>query len=216
MESIKVLVVDAHALFRVGVVSLLQRQADFEVVGEALSATRAVQVARDLKPDIVLMDMDLAHADGLETLQQLKTSLPRVKIVLFTSAEKEDELLQAISNGAQGYLPKQIQPEGLYRTLRGVFRGEAALSRTSGTLLCHAFARLRSVNQPPAQETPSQREREVLNEVATGASNKDIAVTLGISENTVKTHLRNVMNKLHLENRVQAATYALRSKNDAA
>lgn len=211
--TIKVLVVDSHALFRVGVVSLLQQQMDFEVVGEALDGALAVEVAQTLKPDIVLMDMHLPGPGSLEASRQIKRILPDVKIVLLTRLERDQELLDVISSGAQGYIPKHIEPEGLCRSLRGVFRGEAAISRTSCARLFKAFIHLSNRDALRDQEEPSPREWEILELVATGASNKEIANALAISENTVKTHLRNVMGKLHLENRVQAAAYTLRADN---
>jgi two-component system nitrate/nitrite response regulator NarL len=217
MEPIKVLVVDPHVLFRIGVVSLLRRQTDFEVVGEALDGAQAVEYAQSLEPDIVLMDTQVPGIGALEAAHRIKKILPQVKIVLLTSAEQDEELVQAITAGAQGYLSKRITPEGLCRSLKGVLQGEAALSRCAVARLFQAFAHPKGVNshEDNPQEEPSRREWEILESLVTGATNKEIATLLGISENTVKSHLRNVMAKLHLGNRVQVVSYALRYRADA-
>jgi two-component system nitrate/nitrite response regulator NarL len=213
MEAIRVLVVDPHALFRAGVVSILQRQVDFEVVGEALDGIQAVQDARHLQPDIVLMDVQTPGLGGLEAARQIKKVMPSVKIVLFTSVERDAELFEAIRIGVLGYIPKRIEPEGLCRTLRSVFQGEAAISGTCCARLFEAFAGLFTLDQVHSRESPSPREQEILELLATGASNKEIAGRLYISEYTVKSHLRNVMAKLNLENRVQVAAYTLRRRH---
>jgi DNA-binding NarL/FixJ family response regulator len=209
---IRVLVVDDHALFRKGIVSLLSAEAGFEVAGEAANGREAIEKARDLMPDIVLMDLSMADVDGLEATRRIKAELPHVRIVILTVEEAEQNLFEAVKNGAQGYLLKKIEPRALFDTLRGVARGEASISRLMAAKLMGEFSRQANRAGSGADGSPalSPREHEVLGFVAQGKSNKEIAVAVGVAENTVKNHLKNILEKLHLENRVQAATYALR------
>ena len=210
--AVRVLVVDDHALFRRGLVSLLSGQRDFQVVGEAANGREALSQARDSMPDIVLMDIAMPDVDGLEATRRIKQDIPYVRIVILTVSDDDQSLFEAIKAGAQGYLLKKIEPQALLNTLRQVARGEACISRSMATKLIGEFARQArgATPAPVASFGLSQREKEVLDLVARGKSNKEIAVTLAIAENTVKNHLRNILEKLHLENRVQAATFALR------
>ena len=213
METIRVLLVDDHALFRSGVASLLRQEPGFEVVGEADNGLEALEKAQELMPDVILMDIYMPEIGGLEATRRIKALLPYVKIVILTVSEEEADLFEAIKAGAHGYLLKHIEPAEFFRNLRGVFRGEAPLSRTAAAKLLKEFARL-AQGVPDAvspQEKLSPREQEVLELLTQGATNKEIASSLNISENTVKNHLKNILEKLHLENRVQAATYALRT-----
>lgn len=210
--GMRILIVDANPMLWHGVTSLLRQQTDFEVVGKVQNGVEAVQKAQELRPDIILIAIHLPQVDGLEVARKVKQILPHVEIVLFTSSEKDEELLESIMAGARGYLLKQIMPEGLSQALRGVVRGEVAISRAACTKLFEAFADLNR-NGPENRclhEAPSPREWEVLQSLVIRASNKEIAATLGISEHTVKSHLKKISAKLHLKNRVQAVTYALR------
>ncbi len=212
MEPIKVLLADDHALFRGGLASLLQGHEDFEVVAEARNGTEAVSKAGELMPDVVLMDVNMPEMDGLEATRRLKEALPYLKVVMLTASEEEQTLFDAIQCGAHGYLLKQIEPEELFEMIKGVLRGEAPISRATATKILGELVR-KSQGSPKdsgGEGKLSPRELEVLETVAKGATNKEIASSLAISENTVKNHLKNILEKLHLKNRVEAAAYAFR------
>lgn len=211
MEKMRILLADDHALFRKGLAGLLGAEPDFEVVGEAGTGKQVVEMARELMPDLVLMDIFMPEWDGLEATRRLKEELPYVRVVILTISEKEETLFEGIKAGAQGYLLKGIEPPELFEMLRGLGRGEAALSRSTAAKILKEFSRrdpqARPEDSPLTRLTP--REREVLTHVSQGLSNKQVAAQLGLSENTVRNHLRNILEKLHLDNRVQAATFAL-------
>lgn len=212
MSPIRVLLVDDHALFRKGIASILAGERGFEVVGEAGDGLEALERARELMPDVILMDIFMPGANGLEATRRIKEALPYVKIVMLTVSEEDQNLFEAIKSGAQGYLLKKIEPQELFALLRGVVQGDAPISRAMATKILGEFAR--QARRPAPASRPgsdlSGREREVLELVTQGKSNKEIAAALAIAENTVKNHLKNILEKLHLENRVQAATFALR------
>jgi two-component system nitrate/nitrite response regulator NarL len=206
MDRIRILLADDHALFRRGLASLLAHRDDLEVVGEAGSGDEAIERARELMPDVILMDVRMPGINGLEATRRLKEEMPYVKIVILTVSEDEEDLFAALKSGAQGYLLKNIDPDELIANVHQVQRGEAPLAPSMATKI------LREFSGPAAKPGPvlTQRERQVLELVARGDANKEIARALGISENTVKNHLRNILEKLHLQNRVQAVMYALR------
>ncbi len=212
MNSIRVLLVDDHSLFRKGVTAALTGHPDIQVVGEAGDGLEALVKARDLVPDVVLMDLSMPGMDGLEATRRIMAELPQVKIVMLTIAEEDQNLFDAIKNGAQGYLLKNIEPRELAEMLQGVSRGEAPMSRGTAAKILAEFARQAQEANAAVQPTAclTGREREVLGLVAAGVTNKGIATALGISPSTVKNHLQNILEKLHLENRVQAAAFALR------
>ncbi|MBI2115760.1 MAG: response regulator transcription factor [candidate division NC10 bacterium] len=209
---IRVLLVDDHALFRRGIASILAAERGFEVVGEASDGLGALERARELMPDVILMDIFMPGANGLEATRRIKEALPYVKIVMLTVSEEDQNLFEAIKSGAQGYLLKKIEPQELFAMLKGVVQGDAPISRAMAAKILGEFAH--QARQTAAPSSPaanlSPREKEVLDLVTQGKSNKEIAAALAIAENTVKNHLKNILEKLHLENRVQAATYALR------
>ncbi|MFQ5852793.1 MAG: response regulator [Candidatus Binatia bacterium] len=210
MEAIRILLVDDHALFRDGMASLLAEQADFEVVGEAENGGEAVEKARELEPDLILMDIYMPGGDGLATTRLIKEEMPSVKIVMLTISEEDQKLFEAIKGGAQGYLLKKMKAQQFLEMLRGISRGEAPISHAMAAKILAEFARQASRDSeaaPRVQLTP--RERDVLELLTKGATNKEIAAALGISENTVKNRLKNILERLHLENRVQAVAYAL-------
>ena len=211
-EPIRVLLVDDHPLFRKGIASLLSAEPGFDVVGEASNGQEAIEKARDLMPDVILMDISMPGVNGLEATRRIKQEIPYVRIVILTVSDEDQNLFEAIKDGAQGYLLKKIDPQTLFQTLRGVLEGEAPLSRAMAMKLLAEFARQRrAASGPPTPtSTLTEREKEVLGLLAAGKTNKEIAGALAIAENTVKNHLKNILEKLHLENRVQAATYALR------
>lgn len=212
MNPIKVLLVDDHVLFRKGIASMMASQADFEVAGEADDGFRAVERVRELMPDIILMDVRMPECDGLQATRLIKEEFPYTKIVMLTVSDDEQALFDAIKWGAVGYLLKNLDPEELFDYLRGVYRGEAAISRCTARKILSEFGRQaqRDPARPGDRNILTDREKEVLQLVITGATNKEIASALFISENTVKNHLCNILDKLHLQNRIQAAAYALR------
>ncbi|HBY97675.1 MAG: response regulator transcription factor [Ardenticatenaceae bacterium] len=210
MDALRVLLVDDHVLFRKGLMALLSSQSDFNVVGEAENGLEALAQARTLMPDLILMDVAMPVCDGLEATRRIVTELPYVKIVVLTVAEDDRSLFEAIKSGAHGYLLKKLEPGQLFEMLRGVSCGEAPISRFMAGKLIREFSRLgENAHAKAGIQRLTDREREVLQFVAHGSTNKEIADKLVIAENTVKNHLKNILAKLHLENRVQAAAYAI-------
>jgi DNA-binding NarL/FixJ family response regulator len=208
---IRVLLVDDHALFRKALAILFREESDFEVVGEAADGIEAIAQAAALRPDVILMDMRMPRADGPEATRRILATSPDAKIVMLTVSGDEDGVVDAVQSGAQGYLLKTIDPPALFDALRGVVRGEAALASGVATTIMRAFTRaeLRSAMATPPRAELNAREREIVALVAEGKSNKEIAAQLGLAENTVKNHLKNILATLHLENRVQIAVFVL-------
>ena len=209
---IRILLVDDHSLFRKGIASLLTGEPGFEVAGEAADGLEAVARAQELMPDLILMDVYMPGMNGLEATRRIKELLPYVRIVMLTVSEEDQDLFEAIKSGAQGYLLKKIDAKALFNTLRGIAQGEASVSRAMAAKVLEEFAR--QTRPQPTVILPgtklSPREKEVLELVAQGKSNKEIAAALGVAENTVKSYIKNILEKLHIENRVQAATFAVR------
>jgi len=214
IAKIKVLVVDDHTLFRRGIADVLARQEGLEVVGEAVDGLEAIEKAKKIAPDVVLMDLNMPRCSGLEAIQALQTEMPQINILVLTVSETEADLFAAIKFGAHGYLLKKAEPEELIHAILHIARGGAIVSPLMATKLLDEFKGVAvGVENKPLQNVDadlSPREGEVLQLVAQGATNKEIADRLFISENTVKTHLRNLMEALHLANRSQAAAYAVR------
>lgn len=207
MACSRVLLVDDHTLFREGLAALLSYHDDFAVVGEASDAEGALTQAHALHPDLVLMDIDMPGEDGVIATRRLKEALPDIAVVMVTVHDDTDKLLEAIKAGAQGYLLKNIRSTELIDQLRGLARGEAAISRRIATRMLEEFRRQDEPAEPEAELTT--RELEVLELVAARLSNKEIAAKLFISEHTVKNHIKNVLGKLHLRSRRQAAAYGM-------
>lgn len=181
-------------------------------MGEAGSGAEALEKARELMPDLVLMDIRMPVMDGLAATRAIKQEMPYLRIVMLTISDDDGDLFQAIKAGAQGYLLKNMEPDELFDMIDGAFRGEAPISRSMASKILAEFAS-QSQRDPlpiPMRSALTSRETEVLQLVANGACNRDIAAALCISENTVKNHLRNILEKLHLDNRVQAVAFALR------
>jgi len=203
----RVLIVDDHALFRDGIASLLAARG-YQVVGQASDGEEAIAQARQLHPDLILMDIMMPRMGGLEATRLIKAELPQVKVVMLTVSDDEEDLFEAIKSGAQGYLLKDLKAEVFFDLIAGVARGEAPISPAMATRMLDEFSRL--ARGARAGEGLTERELEVLRLVAQGRTNKEIAASLYISENTVKYHLRNILDKLHLENRAQVVAYAMR------
>lgn len=210
MKPIRILLVDDHHLFRAGLAQILEKAKDFQVVGEASDGKNGFQKANELKPDLVLMDIRMSGGDGIEATRRIRKALPATKVVMLTALEEEGKLIEAIKNGAHGYVLKNIEPEALFATLRGIFRGEVAISRVMASqIIGQLVEEVRTGPLRLPEEELSPKELEVLRFITKGLTNKEIANTLNIAESTVKNHLRNILGKLHLVNRVQAATFAL-------
>jgi DNA-binding NarL/FixJ family response regulator len=207
MQPLRLLLVDDHALFREGLISLLSYQDDFTVVGEAEDAESALNQARALEPDIVLMDIELPGEDGVIATRRLKMEMPAITVVMLTVHDDSQTLFEAIKAGAQGYLVKNVRSRELLERLRGLARGEAAISRR---MAARILQEIRGQAEPlGSEEDLTAREMEVLELVAARLSNAEIAVRLVVSEYTVKNHMKSILSKLHLRNRHQAAAYGV-------
>ena len=210
-EIIKILVVDDHPLFRKGILSLLEEYSDLQVVGETTNGNAALTQTRELMPDLILMDVMMPECDGLQATRNIMQEIPDVKIVMLTVNDDDRSLFEAIKWGAYGYLLKNLEPEELVQMIRGVFRGEAPISPSLARRILGEFGNLaRRDEKITVFDDLSAREREVLKLVALGKKNKEIAEDLIITEHTVKNHLRNILKKLHVRNRVEAASLAIK------
>jgi NarL family two-component system response regulator LiaR len=207
-SSIRVLVADDHAIVRKGIRALLATELDIEIVGEAENGREAVTEAEKLQPDVVLMDLVMPEMDGIEAIRRITAHQPEARILVLTSFAADDKVFPAIKAGALGYLLKDSGPEELVQAIRQVYRGESSLHPTIARKLLQELSR--PSERPPTPEPLTEREVEVLRLVARGQSNQEIADQLVISEATVRTHVSNILSKLHLASRTQAALYALR------
>ncbi|HSS52703.1 MAG TPA: response regulator transcription factor [Thermoanaerobaculia bacterium] len=207
----RILIADDHTLFRDSLRSLLTSQG-FEVAGEAREGGEAVELARRLQPDIVLMDLSMPGLDGLSATRLISAELPQVKVVILTASDDDAKLFEAIKSGAQGYLLKNLESREFFALLEGVGRGEPALTPVLASKLLQEFARPpRPAAESHDPDALTDREREVLELLVRGVtSNRKLAKNLGVSENTVKFHVRNILDKLHLHNRAQVVGFALR------
>ena len=208
MDTIRILIADDHAIVREGLRTLIASEPGMELVGEAADGTEAVSLARSLEPDVILMDLVMPHKDGLEAISEIKHKNPEMCILVLTSFSEEDKVFPAIRAGALGYLLKDSSPQQLLQAIYDVHRGESSLHPTVALKLVREISQPSDL--PPAEHPLTEREVDVLELVAQGLSNQEIADQLVISEWTVRTHVRNILGKLHLANRTQAALYALR------
>ena len=205
----RVLLADDHGLFRDGVASLLAAW-DVEVVGQANDGLEAVEQALALHPDLILMDITMPRLGGVEATRQIKAALPATKIVMLTVSDEERDLIEAIKAGAEGYLLKNMGGAEFGQMLEGLTRGEPPISRSLAGKLLGEFGR-QARGEPPARATEelTEREKEVLQLVARGATSKEAARDLGVSESTINYHVKNILAKLHARNRAEAAVKAL-------
>jgi DNA-binding NarL/FixJ family response regulator len=207
--TIKVLIADDHKLFRQGLIGLMKTREGFaEVVGEAETGEEAIKLTEQLHPDVVLMDIYMPEMDGLQAAKIIHDRFPKVAIVMLTSSERDGHLYEAVKIGVSGYLLKSLDATELFDLLAGVSKGEPAMTRAMAGKFLKAVA-TRMADEEKGEEALTERELFVLRLVASGASNQEIADKLLISVNTVKSHLKSILSKLQLENRTQAATYAL-------
>lgn len=212
MSPIRVLLADDHQLFRQGIANILNTQPDFEVVGEAGDGLEVLVKARAIKPDLILMDIGMPGCDGVEATYRIKQELEETIIVILTVRNEDEKLFDAIKAGAQGYLVKTIHSDELLSLLRSAVRGEAAITPEIGGRMLEEFRRLSSgPNRKSGDEatTLTSREQDVLGLIACGATDREIGERLSISIHTVKSHVRNILGKLHLSRRYEAAEYAL-------
>jgi two-component system NarL family response regulator len=214
-DPIRVLVVDDHALFRRGLQMVLEQEEDIDVVGEAGDGAEAVEKAAETMPDIVLMDVRMPKRGGIDSCTAIKDAVPSCKIIMLTISDEEADLYDAIKAGASGYLLKEISIEEVAAAIRAVNEGQSLISPSMASKLLSEFATMiKRTDDRQQVPTPrlTDREMEVLKLVAKGMNNRDIAKQLFISENTVKNHIRNILEKLQLHSRMEAVVYAVREK----
>ena len=214
-DAIRVMICDDHALFRRGLVMVLESEEGIEVVGEAEDGQEALDRVEDLAPDVILMDVRMPNVSGIEATKNIAERVPAAKILMLTVSDEEDDLYDAIKAGATGYLLKEISIEEVATAIRAVVGGQSLISPSMASKLLTEFTSL-AKRADERQSVPSprltDRELEVLKLVAEGMSNREIAGELFISENTVKNHVRNILEKLHLHSRMEAVVYAVREK----
>jgi NarL family two-component system response regulator LiaR len=208
-KAIRVFLADDHAVVRRGLEALLETQADMVVVGTAVDGVEAVQQVDQLQPDVILLDIQMPRKNGVEAIGEIKAAHPDARILVLTSFSDDDTVFAAIKAGAMGYLLKDSSPQELMQAIRNVYDGRSSLHPDI------ALKVIQELNRPPAylpltEEPLTEREVEVLKLVARGMTNQEIADLLVVSERTVRTHISNILGKLHLANRTQAALYALR------
>lgn len=213
-QPIRILLVDDQALFRRALAMLIGEQPDFEILGQAENGLQAVEMAHALNPDLVVMDVEMPVMTGVEATRRIREELPGMKVVILSVSEADEHVFDAIKFGAHGYLLKDLRPEQLYDLIRAVMRNETALSPAIAGRLLREF-REHSDRRPVATPESSgpeltSREIQILQLVADGLSNKEIGTRLSITEGTVKNHVHNALEKLQLENRIQAAAYVVR------
>ncbi|MDQ6840277.1 MAG: response regulator transcription factor [Actinomycetota bacterium] len=214
-SHVRVMIADDQAVFRKGLYVVLDDEEDMELVGEAADGAEAVALAGEVRPDVVLMDVRMPRLSGIEATQKIRELVPTVQILMLTVSDDEDDLYEAIRAGANGYLLKEVSIEDVPEAIRAVTRGESRISPNMASKLLTEFKSLAD-RADQRQEAPAPsltaRELDVLKLVARGMSNREVGDTLFISENTVKNHVRSILEKLHLHTRMEAAMYAVRQR----
>lgn len=214
-DAVRVFLCDDHTLFRQGVRKLLELERDIQIVGEASNGQEMLNMLKKAGPDIILMDINMPEVDGIAATYKIKKMSPRTNIIILTVYEDEPHIFQAIKAGAMGYLLKDVSIEEVIEAIRKVYKGEALLQPTIATKVLKEFAMLdkRKVKEGDRfYNDLTEREKEILRLIALGGANKEIAQKLGISEKTVKNHISNIFQTLHVNNRTQAAIYLLSKK----
>jgi two-component system NarL family response regulator len=210
-ERIRVLVADDHALFRQALRAVLADEPDLELVGEAGDGEEAIRLATDLAPDVILMDVRMPKLAGIDAARAISAVLPSTRIVMLTVSDEEADLFEAIKAGASGYLLKEVDPDEIANAVRQIYDGHSLLSPVVASKLVSEFAAMsKRADQRALRPNLTDRELEVLKLAADGLTNRQIGRRLGISENTVKNHIRNILEKLHLHSRMEAVLYAVR------
>ncbi|MCC5882755.1 MAG: two-component system response regulator NarL [Halomonas sp.] len=209
-----ILIIDDHPLLRRGVAQLLELEDDLQLIGDTGEPQQGVRLAAELDPDLILLDLNMPGMDGIQTLKALRESGYAGRIVMFTVSDHEDDLLAALRGGADGYLLKDMEPEEMVRQLRQAALGRMVVSESLTAMLAEALRNQRSAPATPDIHSLTQREREILRELAGGLSNKLIARKLDISEGTVKVHVKHLLKKLNLRSRVEAAVWAVQEGID--
>jgi NarL family two-component system response regulator LiaR len=207
-RAIRILIADDHPVVREGLCGLIKTEPGMELVGEAADGAEAVRQARALQPDVILLDLLMPHKDGIQAIKEIKAENPAARILVVTSFAENRRVFAAIEAGALGYLLKDASPQELIRAIRDVYRGESSLHPTIARKLIRKLGQ--PTDLPPTEDPLTEREVEVLRLVAQGLTNQQIGQKLVISERTAGTHISNILGKLHLANRTQAALYALR------
>ena len=209
-DAIRVLIVDDHAVVRQGLRAFLQTQDDVEIAGEAADGDEAIRQVRELVPDVVLMDLVMPKLDGIAAIREMRALSPSTKVLVLTSFADDDKVFAAVKAGAAGYLLKDVRPQELGDAIRTVYRGEALLHPTVAAKLMRELSR--SGRRQATPDSLTDRAMDVLRLIARGMSNKEIALDLGVAEKTAKTNVSNLLQKLHLADRTQAALYAVRER----
>lgn len=209
MGPIRVLVVDDHYFFRRGLVGYLAELEDFDVVGEAADGEEGLEKAKELLPDLIVMDIYMRGLEGLEATRRIKAAVPRAKVVILTISEEDHNVFEAIKAGAEGYIVKDVRPQELFDLLKRIAQGETLISPSTAAKILKEVV-FGAPGRAPGEALVTARELEVLELVSQGRANKEIALALGLSEHTVKRHLEHILKKLHLRSRVAAALYAVK------